>query len=285
MIMRTGAALRWSALAGLFVVLVACAATPQTDQLPRQFSTGLPERHIIKDVPFFPQQQYQCGPAALSSVLNYAQLQIHPDQLVSQVYIPERQGSLQVEMLAASRQLGRLPFIIPGTLRAVITELAADNPVLVFQNLGLSIFPQWHYAVVIGYDMARRELILHSGLTENYVVSMRTFERTWQRAGHWAMLTLAPGQLPVSMLAADYFRTVAEFEALHSDSAEMAWRAGYKRWPDDPLIAMGYSNWLAAAGHTSRAIEILQELLATHPDYGPAQQNLQVLQSPDASDL
>jgi hypothetical protein len=281
----SGAALRWAALAGLFATLLACAATPQTDRLYRHLSTELPERYILEGVPFFPQQQYQCGPAALSSVLNHALLQVHPDQLVSQVYIPERQGSLQVEMLAASRQLGRLPFVIPGTLQAVMAEVAAGNPVLVFQNLGLAAFPQWHYAVVIGYDMVRRELILHSGLTENYVMPMRTFERTWQRAGHWAVLTLGPGQLPVSIDAESYFRTVAEFEALHPGAAEMAWYAGYQRWPDEPLIAMGLSNWLARNGQDSRAIDVLQEILMQHPDFAPARQNLQVLQSPESDRL
>lgn len=285
MILRSAATLRWSALAALFVVLAACVATPQTDNLSRQLDSGLPERHMIEGVPFFPQQQYQCGPAALSMVLSHARVEVYPEQLVSQVYIPERQGSLQVEMVAASRNIGRLPFVIPGTLSAILTEVAAGNPVLVFQNLGLSVFPQWHYAVVIGYDQSRRELIMHSGLSENYVVSMRTFERTWQRAGYWAMLTLEPGQIPASLDAAEYFRTVAEFEALHPQAVEMAWQAGYQRWPENPLIGMGLSNWLAGAGRITRAIGVLQQVLVHHPDFAPAQQNLQVLQSSAAGRL
>ena len=114
---------------------------------------------------------------------------------------------------------------------------------------------------------------------------MRTFERTWQRAGHWAVVTLMPGQIPETLNADNYFRTVAEFEALHPDDVEMAWQAGYQRWPDQPLIAMGLSNWMARSGQQSRAIDVLQKLLIQHPNFAPARQNLQVLQSSSSSRL
>ena len=75
-------------------------------------------------------------------------------------------------------------------------ELAAGNPVLVLQNLGLPIAPKWHYAVAIGYDVERRDIILRSGTTERLVMPLSTFEHTWARSGYWGMVTLSPGRLP-----------------------------------------------------------------------------------------
>ncbi|MGD8236773.1 MAG: hypothetical protein PVJ65_11540, partial [Chromatiales bacterium] len=69
----------------------------------------------LADTPFFPQQAYQCGPAALATVLNANGVSISPEQLVPQVYLPERRGSLQVEMIAAARRYDQVPVVIePG---------------------------------------------------------------------------------------------------------------------------------------------------------------------------
>jgi hypothetical protein len=39
-------------------------------------------------------------------------------------------------------------------------EVAAGNLVLVFQNLVISFYPVWHYAVVIGFNRVRNVQLL-----------------------------------------------------------------------------------------------------------------------------
>src|SRR3569623_1363896 len=114
-------------------------------------------------VPFFPQERYQCGPAALATVLAWSGAAVTADQLVPQVYLPARQGSLQPELLAAARRYQRLPYVLEPDLAALLREVGAGHPVLVLQNLGLSWAPRWHNAVVVGYDLARDEVVLRSG--------------------------------------------------------------------------------------------------------------------------
>ena len=65
------------------------------------------------------------------------------------------------------------------TLTKILSELRAGHPVLVFQTLGLSWIPRFHYAVAIGYDLSARTLLLHTGRSERRPVSLRLFERTW----------------------------------------------------------------------------------------------------------
>ena len=99
-------------IAGVFfsacvLLLSGCAALwPQTAELREALPQGLPERVELKEVPFFPQTEYQCGPAALATALAAAGVKVTPEDLVSQVYLPERKGSLQIEMLAAARRHG-----------------------------------------------------------------------------------------------------------------------------------------------------------------------------------
>ena len=261
----------------LTALLSACAAAPQTQRLQDAPPPNLASNKYLGFVPFFPQQLYQCGPAALATVLNAAAVRITPDELVSQVYIPARQGSLQVEMLAAARRSERLAHVIPGTLEAVLGEVAAERSVLVMQNLGLRQLPQWHYAVVVGYNLDRAEITLRSGTIRDYVLPIAVFERTWARAGHWAVVVLPSGEIPVSISATDYFMAVAEFERLHPQLSEAAWREGMMRWPGSEILAMGMSNWLFRAGQVQASATILENLLEERPDYRPAQQNLTLI--------
>ncbi|MFN2339214.1 MAG: PA2778 family cysteine peptidase, partial [Gammaproteobacteria bacterium] len=187
-------------LAALLVslLLAGCAAVPQTRSLTASPPAGLPEHIELVDVPFFPQQAYQCGPAALATLLQDQGVPVAPEALVPEVYVPARQGSLQAEMLAAARARGLVAYPLRPELDAILREVAAGRPVLVLQNLGLAWLPYWHYAVIVGYDLARGEIVLRSGLHERHVNGFARFERTWHRAGRWAFVVTAPDQLPTT---------------------------------------------------------------------------------------
>jgi len=120
----------------------------------------LAQRTELAEVPFFPQEEYQCGPAALASVLVHNNIATTPAALVPQVYLPGREGSLQTEMLAATRRHGLVAYHLAPRIEDLLTEVAAGNPVIVLQNLAFSFAPLWHYAVVVGYDRGQEEIVL-----------------------------------------------------------------------------------------------------------------------------
>ena len=127
---------------------------------------GVPANVDLVDVPFFPQEEYQCGPAALATALSYSGLALTPDELAPRVYLPGKEGSLQVEMVAAVRRYDRIPYLIQPTLPALLAELQANRPVIVFENLGIAALPVWHFAVVVGYSKDDDSLLLRSGRHE-----------------------------------------------------------------------------------------------------------------------
>jgi len=75
-------------------------------------------------VPFFPQTDWQCGPAALATVLVHGGVATTPEELADGIYLPGRQGSLQPELLARSRRLGRVPWVLPERRVNVLVESA-----------------------------------------------------------------------------------------------------------------------------------------------------------------
>lgn len=248
---------------------------PQTRQLTETPPADVTLVRELVEVPFFPQEQYQCGPASLAMLLQASGVSVGPEELVPRVFVPERQGSFQVEMLAAARAYGRVSMPIDPTLYSLIRWLDAGQPVLVLQNLGLNWYPFWHYAVVVGYQLDDRKLILRTGITERYVVDMSLFERTWARADFWGMVALPPGQLPVAEDSSRYFQAVAAFErSADPQMANKAWRAGVRAWGDSLPMWMGLGNNWYGQGRYADAEDAYRAVIQRQPAYGPAYNNL-----------
>ncbi|MEN3292018.1 MAG: hypothetical protein V7642_1271 [Burkholderiales bacterium] len=257
----------------LLTLLSGCAT--QTRMLLKETPAQLPPRAEITSTPFFAQERYQCGPAALAMSLNAAGIGISPDLLVPQVFVPKREGSFQPEMLAAGRRNGAFSMTIPPRLDALLSEVAAGNPVIVLQNLSLPIAPLWHYALVIGYDLSQEEIILRSGTTERLVMQVSTFEHTWKRSDYWGMVTLPPGRLPVTAEQGAAGDALVAFEKNASPvQARKAYEAASKRWPDSLVLQLGLGNTAYAAGDRPAAAEAFRRATEQHPESAPAFNNL-----------
>ncbi|MFQ5520194.1 MAG: PA2778 family cysteine peptidase, partial [Candidatus Methylomirabilia bacterium] len=226
----------------LLLAFLSGCATSQSDRLARRGLGTLPPRIKSLQVPFHPQEAYYCGPASLAMALNWTGVSISPQALAPQVYTPGRQGTLQTEIVTAPRRLGRIAYPV-STLENLLSEVAAGHPVIVLQNLGLSWFPRWHFAVVIGYDLPRRELVLHSGLEPRKVMPIRLFERTWARGKNWGVVILPPEKLPKTAKERPFLLAVVGLEkAGRGEAAARAYTAALTRWPKSYGALMGLGN-------------------------------------------
>lgn len=257
------------------LVMLAGCATPQTDRLIES-AAAFPRPVELTTVPFFPQETHQCGPAALATVLNNGSgLNITPEELTPQVYLPERQGSLQFELLAAARRHGRIPYVLRPQLEALTTEVASGHPVLVLQNLGVSAVPFWHYAVVVGFDLTRAEVVLRSGRESRHITSLRTFEHTWRRGDYWAVVVLPPDTLPQTAEELPYLQSVLALEKLKRwQDAAIAYRTALTRWPKSLGAHMGLGNSRYALGDLRGAEDAFRAATRAHPDAAVTFNNL-----------
>lgn len=262
-------------LLACLLLLGGCASTPQSRQIQTSGPGFLPLAVELGDTPFYPQTQYQCGPAALATVLQYHGVEIIPEQLSGQVYIPERKGSLQLEMTAAARQQGMLPYILEPRLLDLFAEIDAGNPVLVLQNLGLEWLPQWHYAVVIGYDFEKQEIILRSGTSRRWITPVEVFERTWQRADFWALVIVPVGDMPVTAQPMPYLKTAYAFEDTgKKELAIKAYRSASKQWPDAAVAWMALGNMAYSMHNLSESVSAFNMAVSLEPESVTSWNNL-----------
>ncbi len=213
---------RWGAVG----LLSACASltASQTRALLAQPPADLPARVEWTQVPF-PQEINQCESGrtrghrtAVPWVCPSRRGAGHPP-----VFVPAREGSLQIEMLAAPRRHGHIATRIRPDLISLLREVAAGQAPVVLLNLGLSIQPLWHYAVVVGYDLPAGEILLRSGTVQREVMPLSTFERTWSRSSRWAFVVLPPDRLPAQ---ADEAAVTEARVASRAGRARAAGRAG-----------------------------------------------------------
>lgn len=237
-------------LAAVLFATSGCAINPEISL--SDITTG-DKRPVVLSVPFFPQLEYQCGPAALSGILTKSGIETNPDEIAGMIYLPEKRGSLQVELLAATRRMGRIPYVLDTDPKNLLMQLEAGYPALVLQNLRTPGFPAWHYAVIIGFDPAVNRIYLNSGADEQLTMGAPEFFRTWDWAERWAMVALRPGEMPAGAEPERYIRSVSQFQEIAGTADALpAWQAALDRWPQNswPYLEMGNQAY-----HEGRLLE------------------------------
>lgn len=256
------------AIAVAALALAGCASAPRLD------GASLPAIELA-DVPFFPQTEYQCGPAALATILAHEGLAVDADMLAPAVYIEELRGSLQAELLAATRRHGLVPYRLEPEPGALFAEVSSGKPVLVLQNLGVDRLPIWHYAVVVGFDPERGDVLLRSGTERRRRERVNRFLRSWARADNWAFVAAPPDEPPATADADGWIRaTVDARRVLPPQSTEAALETARSRWPAEPLVLYASAVHAGDAGRWHEAARDYAALLAIDPGNAAARNNL-----------
>ena len=254
-------------VAGCVLALSGCAL-----QSPRPELYAVAE---LSDVPFFPQSDYDCGPAALATILNDAGVAVSPAELIDAVYIDGLQGSLQVELLAASRREGLIPMPVGESAEHLLAEVGSGRPVLVMQNLGFARAPVWHYAVVVGYSAERSRFVLRSGAEPRRLQRDSRFLRSWRLAENWGFVVVEPGDIPASATPDSYMRALLGASGqLELASADRAYDAALDRWPDDLLVLFLAATREQTRENLAPAARLYRRLLALDPAHAAGRNNL-----------
>jgi tetratricopeptide (TPR) repeat protein len=262
-----------SLLLGFIVAALCGCSALQRTQMPPRPAIG-PGGYELVGVPFYPQTAYQCGPSSLAMALTYQGLSITPEELKSQVFTPALKGSLQMDIVGATRRHGKIAYEITGP-EAIFPEIAAGHPVIILQNLGFSWWPVWHYAIVIGYNFTEKNVILRSGVTQRKVMSYYTFEKSWAHSNYWGLMVLEPTQIPVAAEETKYLTAVLGLEKSRQFQAAVSgYQTALTRWPGSLPALMGLGNSYYALADLPGAENAFREATEQYPLVASAYNNL-----------
>jgi tetratricopeptide (TPR) repeat protein len=260
--------------------LVGCV-TPakQTQALLASPPINLADFHEIKNVDFIDQTSSYCGPATLTMAMRWAGQDVSVDQVAALVYTPGFHGSFQSDMISASRRQGLMAVPIHD-LQALLTEVQAGHPVIIFENLSVSWAPVWHYALILGYDLKKQEMIMHSGHDAFYHWDMEKFERSWMLGDYWGLVVLPPGELAASAGELPQVSAVVGLEQIKKyDEAQKSYLKILEKWPNDLVALIGLGNISYQKGNRKEAIHWLQQAVKIHPESQVAQHNLSIAEA------
>jgi ABC-type bacteriocin/lantibiotic exporter with double-glycine peptidase domain len=160
------------------VFLFSCAST-------REF-TPTKNSQLIEDVPFFPQQEYHCGPASLAGVLNYWSVHISPEEIATEIYSKSAKGTLTVDMILYSERKNLKAQQYGGSLQDLRTNIDSGYPLIVLVDHGFWIYQQNHFMVVVGYN--EKGIIANSGKDRLKFIPLKDFLRSWGKTKFWTLL-------------------------------------------------------------------------------------------------
>lgn len=257
----------------LCMILLSCIHTPKSDEYIKENFNRV--SYKIEGVPFFPQESNQCGSAVLATLLNYWSIQTLPAQLQPLLFIPEKEGTLALEIKALSRSYDLIPYELNPNFSHLVSEIEANHPVIVLQNLGLDMFPRWHFSVVIGNDARNHKLLMRSGATKGLQTAYKTFETTWKRANYWAVVLLPAGRLPASLGPREVFLANYELESLgKKELAKAGYLAGQEKWPQNTIFPLALGNLAYFEGDYHRAETYFKKVVTMDQDNGDGWNNL-----------
>ncbi len=141
---------------------------------------------VIRDVPFFPQEDYQCGPASLAGVLHFWKSDVSVVEIAGQIFSKSARGTLTIDMLLYAERKGYAALQYKGGLDDLKSKIQAGYPIIVLVDYGFFVYHQEHFMVVVGFD--EYGVIVNSGKSENSHVSSEDFLKTWERTNNWTLL-------------------------------------------------------------------------------------------------
>lgn len=234
------------------------------------------ESHRKIPVEFIKQADNNCGPATLTMALRTAGLGTDLEDITRQIFVKEKEGTLPMDMVAAARREGAMAVPV-RSLEGVLKEVDAGHPVVALENLGLSWYPKWHYSLVIGYDLPKQNLILHSGTKSSTLKTFNYFEHSWTLADSWSLVLLKPGELAASATEIDHLQAAVGLElAERPEDAKLAYEAILKRWPRSLGAHIGLANMAYQNKDLTMTMHLLRTATELHPESQAARHNLSV---------
>jgi ABC-type bacteriocin/lantibiotic exporter with double-glycine peptidase domain len=175
-----GGALKWGCLSLIFLALTclsSCTATPHLN--------GLKSLRLIKNVPFFPQETYQCGPASLAGVLNHWGVPVTQEDIASEIYSRSAKGTLNIDMVLYAEKKGLKADSYEGSVKDLKDKIDLGFPIIVLVDYGFWVYQQNHFMVVVGYE--EKGIIANSGRERLKTISLKEFIKSWRRKNFWTL--------------------------------------------------------------------------------------------------
>ena len=254
----------------LFATATLILASGCAPKNPLPMDNNYTSYHI--NVPFVNPRSDLCGATSIEMVSSYWQAttayvpRLTSKELDERTLIPDKGGTLQIELAATARADGLLVYPLEPTFDALFTELKQHHPVIVLVNRSFSWHPLWHYVPITGYDAKEQTILMHFYDKPNEAVPIGTFAALWKRSNNWGVVLLPPDQLPASASPQKFLQSAYDLEKTGMiDDAITAYKSALVRWPKDIHILFALGNTYYNVHRLNDAEQTYKKILSIDP--------------------
>ncbi|HOA83708.1 MAG TPA: C39 family peptidase [Thermodesulfovibrio thiophilus] len=144
------------------------------------------QEYIINSVPFFPSEDFQCGPSSLATVLNFLGMEITPDEIAKDIYSKGARGTSDFDMIIFAQKRGFKAVQYTGSIEDIKEKIQADKPLIVMTDEGYWFYRKYHFMVVVGFS--DDFVIVNSGTEMNKKIKIHDFLKKWRKTDFWTLL-------------------------------------------------------------------------------------------------
>jgi tetratricopeptide (TPR) repeat protein len=255
------------------LLVAGCASLSHRVTPPASPSSA--ESIYLEQLPPIAQRAYQCGPAALESVLRYWEQPVDADELRQALITPGARGVLNFALANYPRTRGVWTEVHQADQDALRTWLEQGIPPIVMLRVGPWGAPVYHFIVVRGLNDRDGIYYANVGDAAPHAIRYETFQRRWQDAGYWCLIVVPAERVDWDLTAAQAGELALLLEQTgRLELAERWYRTALKDEPGNQALRFNLANVHLRARNWDAATTIYRELLRESPQWGQVSNNL-----------
>ena len=257
-------------------IFLAGCATSYTYRVNPPSALETHESFYLENVPPVAQNAYQCGPAALESVIRYWGGSADEDSIGKTLYKSRTRGVFNFSLAQYMKTIGFWSEIHQERGEADLKKwLRKGVPPIVMLDSGTLWVRTYHFVVLKGFDDGLRIFYANTGVLETQAIDYGEFERRWKKADTWSLIVSPPEKVDWELDETQSIEMALILEKKGNlDQAERWLESALSKNPKSLAAKFNLANIYIKSNRSEQAKIIYQELLNQNPSRAEISNNL-----------
>ncbi len=234
------------------------------------------ESFYLENVPTVAQKAYQCGPAALESVLRYWGSPADADSIGKALYKSNTHGVFNFTLAQYTKSLGFWSEIHEDfTVENLKQWIRKGIPAIVMLDTGTLWARTYHFVVLKGFDDHLRIFYANTGVPETQSIDYGEFEQRWKKADVWSLIVSPLEKVDWELDEKQSIEIALLFEKKRDLAQAERWlESALRKNPNSLTAKFNLANVYGKSDRSGKAKVIYQELLDQNPSRTEISNNL-----------
>ncbi len=234
------------------------------------------ESFYLENVPSVAQTAYQCGPAALESVIRYWGRSADAASIGKTLYKSGTRGVFNFSLAQYMKTIGFWNEVHEEQSEEDLKQwIRRGFPPIVMLDSGFLWARTYHFIVLKGFDDDLRIFYANTGVLQTQAIDYGEFERRWKKADTWSLIVSPPEKVNWELNETQSIEIALIFEKNGNLSQAERWLgSALIKNPKSLTAKFNLANIYTQSNRSEQAKIIYRELLKQNPSWSEISNNL-----------